>query len=110
MSRWNGESYMKGIRYTDEFKFEAVKQITERSHDVADIAQRLGVSTKSLYKWRHEVELRKRPAVSADVVALKQEVARLNAEMKIVWVELPHSIDFVQLSREWRVQLAIIST
>ncbi|TXI44318.1 transposase, partial [Methylophilus sp.] len=40
---------MKGIRYTDEFKFEAVKQITERGHDVADVAQRLGVSTKSLY-------------------------------------------------------------
>lgn len=73
---------MKGIRYTDEFKSEAVKQITERGHDVADVAQRLGVSTKSLYKWRYEIELQKRPEVSADVVALKQEVARLNAALK----------------------------
>ena len=73
---------MKGIRYTDEFKSEAVKQITERGHDVADVAQRLGVSTKSLYKWRHEIELQKRPGVNADVVALKQEVARLNAALK----------------------------
>ena len=73
---------MKGIRYTDEFKSEAIKQITERGHNVADVAQRLGVSTKSLYKWRREIELQKRPAVSADVVALKQEVARLNAALK----------------------------
>ena len=73
---------MKGIRYTDEFKSEAMKQITERGHDVADVAQRLGVSPKSLYKWRHEIELQKRPSVSADVAALKQEIARLNAALK----------------------------
>ena len=73
---------MKGNIYTDEFKSEAIKQITERGHAVADVAERLGVSTKSLYKWRQEIDRQKRPAVSADVVALKQEVARLNAALK----------------------------
>lgn len=73
---------MKGIRYTDEFKSEAIKQITERGHDVADVAQRLGISTKSLYKWRNEMALQKRPAASADILALKQEVARLNKALK----------------------------
>lgn len=42
---------MRGIKYTAEFMVEAIKQITERGHDVADVAKRLGVSTKSLYKW-----------------------------------------------------------
>lgn len=73
---------MKGIRYTAEFKAEAIKQITERGHDVAEVAQRLGISTKSLYKWRHEIELEKQPAVNADVIALKQEITRLNAALK----------------------------
>jgi transposase len=73
---------MKGIKYTDEFKAEAVKQITDRGYDVADVAQRLGISTKSLYKWRREIEFHKRPAVSSDIAALKQEVARLNAALK----------------------------
>jgi transposase len=73
---------MKGIRYTAEFKAEAIKQITERGHDVAEVAQRLGISTKSLYKWRHEIELQKQPAVNADVIALKQEITRLNAALK----------------------------
>lgn len=50
---------MKGIRYTAEFKAEAIKQITDRGHDVADVAQRLGVSTNSLYKWTKEADLQK---------------------------------------------------
>jgi len=73
---------MKGIRYTAEFKAEAIKQITERGHDVADVAQRLGVSTKSLYKWIKEADLQKQPVVNKDVAALKQEVTRLNAALK----------------------------
>ena len=55
---------MKGIRYTAEFKAEAIKQITERNHSAVDVAQRLGISTKSLYKWMHEADSQKQPAVS----------------------------------------------
>ena len=73
---------MKGIRYTAEFKAEAIKQITERGHSSADVGQRLGVSTKSLYKWMREADLQKQPTGSRDVFALKQEVARLNAALK----------------------------
>lgn len=29
---------MSNKRYTDEFKIEAVKQVTERGHTVADVA------------------------------------------------------------------------
>ncbi|MEO7245936.1 MAG: transposase, partial [Rubrivivax sp.] len=35
----------------EEFKLEAVKQITERGHKVADASARIGVSQHSLYKW-----------------------------------------------------------
>ncbi|CAM3955061.1 Transposase [Paracidovorax anthurii] len=37
--------------YPEEFKIEAVKQITERGHWVADVSARIGVSQHSLYKW-----------------------------------------------------------
>ena len=40
--------------YPEEFKIEAVKQITERGHRVADVSTRLGVSQHSLYKWIKE--------------------------------------------------------
>ena len=42
---------MTGKRCTDEFKQEAVKQVSERGYSVADVAQRLGTTTHSLYAW-----------------------------------------------------------
>tara|TARA_R110002020_G_scaffold114470_2_gene263193 strand:- start:450 stop:626 length:177 start_codon:yes stop_codon:yes gene_type:complete len=42
---------MSRPRYTEEFKIEAVKQVVERGHRVAEVAERLGVSGHSLYHW-----------------------------------------------------------
>lgn len=42
---------MSGNRYPEEFKIEAVKQVTQRSHSVADVAERLGVTSHSIYNW-----------------------------------------------------------
>ena len=42
---------MSGKRYADEFKIEAVRQVTVRGHKVADFAQRLRITTHSLYAW-----------------------------------------------------------
>lgn len=39
----------KGKRYTQEFKIEAVKQITERGYSVAEVSERLDICTKTLY-------------------------------------------------------------
>ncbi len=45
------EVSLSGKRYTDEFKIEAVKQVIQRDHSIADVAQRLGITTHSLYAW-----------------------------------------------------------
>lgn len=37
--------------YTNEFKRDAVHQITVREYPVREVSRRLGVSTYSLYKW-----------------------------------------------------------
>ncbi len=42
---------MSGKRYTDEFKIEAVRQVTERDHKMVSVAERLGISYKSLHDW-----------------------------------------------------------
>lgn len=42
---------MSTARFTEEFKLEAVKQITQHQRPVAEVAKRLGVSTHSLYVW-----------------------------------------------------------
>jgi transposase len=76
---------MSTKRFTEEFKIEAVKQITERGHAVAEVAGRLGVSTHSLYQWtkRYSVPQADREA-SKDQQA---ELQRLKAELKRVTQE-----------------------
>ena len=42
---------MSSKRYTEEFKIEAVAQVTQRGYSVLEVADRLGVTNKSLYDW-----------------------------------------------------------
>ena len=38
-------------RFTQEFKQDAVSQVTDKGFPVVEVAERLGVSSHSLYKW-----------------------------------------------------------
>ena len=73
---------MKGIRYTDEFKAEALKQITERGHSTVEVANRLGITDKSLYRWKAEAEKQLKQPDSEDISSLKLEIAKLNKALK----------------------------
>ena len=42
---------MSNRKYTEEFKAEAIKQVTERGYKVQEVSERLGISSKSLYLW-----------------------------------------------------------
>ena len=71
---------MSSKRYPDEFKIEAVKQIVEYGHSVADVASRLGTTTHSLYAW-----IKKFGPDSADyatAAAEQAEIKRLKKELK----------------------------
>ena len=69
-------------RFTEEFKTEAVRQVTERGHPVAEVAARLGVSSHSLYAWikRYGVP----PAQRAQQDSQSDEIRRLKAELRRV--------------------------
>ena len=77
------------IRYTEEFKREAVSQVLERGYSVSSVATRLGISTKSLYDWKaiyHKPEPeRQRDAAQANEIRrLKAELARVTEERDIL--------------------------
>jgi transposase len=73
---------MSGQRYTPEFKDEAVRQVVERGYSVADIAQRLGVSVHSLYKWVNAVKPGKSEEQAEELAISKREILKLRAEMR----------------------------
>jgi len=73
---------MSSQRYTPEFKDEAVRQIIERGHSVAEVSERLGVSSHSLYKWVNAVKPNKTEQHAAELVEAKSEVLRLRAQLR----------------------------
>lgn len=48
---------MSNKRYPEEFKIEAIKQVTERGHSAPDVAKRFGVSQPTLYEWMKKYAL-----------------------------------------------------
>lgn len=42
---------MSRKRYTDEFKEEAVRLVRDRKYSVAEVCEKLGVTSNSIYKW-----------------------------------------------------------
>ena len=75
----------KGIRFTDEFKQDAVAQVVERGYAVSEVAERLGISTKSLYKWKAQSS--KPPRVRSEVADQAAEIKRLKRELARVTEE-----------------------
>ncbi len=74
----------KGKRYTYEFKKEAVKQVIDRGYSVAEVSERLGICTKTLYQWRTELHGSPKEIKSSDDQA---EIARLKSELNRVTEE-----------------------
>ena len=79
---------MGKANFSDEFKRDAVVQITERGYPVAEVSRRLGVSQHSLYEWKKKFT---RPSNSsgdgdkdAEIRRLKQELARVTEERDIL--------------------------
>ena len=42
----------KPRKYTDEFREEAVKLVTEQGYTITEAAKSLGITTKLLYNWK----------------------------------------------------------
>lgn len=76
---------MSKANISDELKRDAVAQITERGYPVAEVSQRLGVSTHSLYAWKKTFS---QPLGGADkdveIRQLKRELARVTEERDIL--------------------------
>lgn len=73
---------MSKKRYPEEFKIEAVKQVTECGRSVAEVAAGLGTTTHSLYAWIKRYGPDKEAHQAEQDQA--KEIKRLQAELKRV--------------------------
>ena len=80
---------MSGIRYTEEFKRDAVSQVKDRGYSVKDVSERLGVCTKSLYDWCRQYHkpskaIQEDKEQAAEIRRLRSELARVKEERDIL--------------------------
>ena len=76
-------------RFTEEFKIQAVKQVTEHGYSVSSVAERLGITTSTLYNWKKlfgpdSGEHRKSLDQDARVKRLEKELKRVTMERDIL--------------------------
>lgn len=77
---------MGNANFSEEFKRDAVAQITERGYRVAEVSERLGVSQHSLYSWRKQFgKVASGDAgKDAEIRQLKRDLARMTEERDIL--------------------------
>ncbi len=80
---------MSGKRYPEEFKIEAVKQVTEKGYSIAEVATRLGTTTHSLYAWIERYDQGQSKATkdkdsTVELARLKKELQRVTEERDIL--------------------------
>lgn len=76
-------------KYTEEFKIEAVKQITENGYSVKSVSERLGVSDNSLYNWmkrygKNSQQYQENNEQALKIKALEKELKRVTMERDIL--------------------------
>ncbi len=78
---------MGKANFSDDFKRDAVAQITERGYPVAEVSKRLGVSPHSLYAWKKtfaKLSSSSDDDQAAEIRRLKRELARVTEERDIL--------------------------
>jgi transposase len=79
-------------KYTDEFRTEAVDQVTEKGRSVVEVAKNLGISDVTLYAWIKKSgktmgalkQAQTLEAIEKENVRLRSENKRLQEERDIL--------------------------
>jgi transposase len=77
---------MSNQRFTPEFKDEAVRKVVERGYSVAEVADRVGVSAHSLYKWVKAVRQCARFLIPEEDA--KAEIDNMERTVRDRWYEI----------------------
>ena len=72
-------------KYTQEFKQDAVKLVTEQGYAVSQVARSLGINPNLIYRWKGLIEAQ--DGESALNKSEREELKRLRAENKRLRIE-----------------------
>ncbi len=70
--------------FSDEFKIEAVKMVTEQGYTVAEAARQLEISANMLQRWKGQFSYKEEKSESEEMNRLREENRRLRMERDIL--------------------------
>ena len=76
--------------YSQEFKKEAVKLITQKGYTIAEASRNLGVEYSVLRRWKHQLEQELKDVLTGEARQTKspeEEIRRLKAELERITEE-----------------------
>lgn len=79
----------KRKHYSKQFKFDAVKLVTEQGYKVSEAARNLGIHHSSLRRWKNELETNSSQTFpgKGHMSPEKEELHRLRKEVKKLQME-----------------------
>lgn len=77
-------SRSKRRTFTDEFKAEAVKLVTEQGYKVAEAARSLGINANLIHRWKEQLAEPDNDSDSEELKKLRAENKRLRMERDIL--------------------------
>ena len=79
----------KRCNYTEEFKREAIRLVTEHGYGVAETARNLGINANRLGRWKRECDTKTRAAFPGNgrMASEKEALHRLRDEKKRLRME-----------------------
>ena len=96
MGKMNGKvnAQRKRVRFTEEFKLEAVRLLDRGEKPAAQLALELGVARNQLYKWQAQLQTKgdkafrgpggKRVSEMSEIERLKRELKQVTEERDIL--------------------------
>lgn len=78
----------KRRKFTPEFKAEAVELMRSSDKPIAQLAEDLGISEQSLYRWAKQADIDKKDVPSGQLMTKeREELAKVRKELKQVTME-----------------------
>ena len=84
MSKKSSQSKRTRRNFSDEYKIEAVKMVTEQGYKVTEAARQLGISANQLHQWKNKFSDKEESSDNEELTRLRAENKKLRMERDIL--------------------------
>ena len=84
MNKKSSQSKRTRRTFTDEYKIESVKMVTEQGYNVTDAAKQLGINPNQLHQWKNKLSEQEESSDNEELTRLRAENKQLRMERDIL--------------------------